>query len=210
MIKIPDKLKYTPLDIVFIGPSGTGKSSTINRLLGRNVANVGDIDPETSSIQSYNLTDNVRIWDTPGYGDSAQNDEMYFESLEQLLNRQYHTLGGDRSVIYLVDLVVLIIDAPSRDIGTVTGILDRLKSIGFPANRIVLVANRVDLIQSKIEKLPGAMRKRGNVLRKRIQEETGYALNRPIFISSNTTEGIEQLLEEIFSKASLGNRKRYL
>lgn len=209
-MKTHDRLIYTPLDIVFIGPSGTGKSSTINRLLGQNVASVGEIEPETSSIQSYNLTENVRILDTPGYGDSTQNDEMYYESLKKLLNRQYHTVGGDRSVVYLVDLVVLIIDAPSRDIGTVTWILDKLKSIGFPANRIILVANRVDLIQSKKEKLPEAMRKRGNVLRKRIQEETGYALNKPIFISSNTTENISKLFDEIIDRASLGNRKQFL
>lgn len=207
---VSDKLLYPPLDVVFIGASGTGKSSTINMLLGRKVARVGDVEPETNSIQAYQLTDAVRIWDTPGYGDSAQKDSVYFDSLKKLLKRQCHVIGLGDSVVYLIDIVVLIIDAQSRDLGTVTRIIDILKSIQFPARRIILVANRVDLIHSKKERLSGSMSKRGGILQRRIREETGYSLNKPIFFSASTTENIEKIIAEIARRSKFGNRKIHL
>jgi len=44
----------TPLDILLVGGTGTGKSSTLNALFGSTVAKIGDgVDPETQYISAH-------------------------------------------------------------------------------------------------------------------------------------------------------------
>ena len=51
-----------PLDMVLVGATGVGKSSTINALFGKDVAVVGTgVDPETQYIQHYQVNNVFRI-----------------------------------------------------------------------------------------------------------------------------------------------------
>ena len=66
LLKILEKLKRQKLNIMLVGATGVGKSSTINSIFNMNVAKVGDrVDPETSTIQKFEI-DNITLWDTPG------------------------------------------------------------------------------------------------------------------------------------------------
>lgn len=76
--------------ILLVGRTGTGKSSTINSLLGREAAAVGGVVPVTDSIQYFDCELNdavIRLYDTPGLCDSADmsNDDEYIKAIKEAL-----------------------------------------------------------------------------------------------------------------------------
>lgn len=72
-----EQLKKQKLNVMFVGATGVGKSSTINAVFDMEIAKVGiGVDPETANIQKYEV-DNITLWDTPGLGDSPEKDKLY-------------------------------------------------------------------------------------------------------------------------------------
>ena len=70
-ISMLSNAKNRKINLMLVGASGSGKSSTINALFDMSVAKVGvGADPETKEITKFDFG-NFTIWDTPGLGDSV-------------------------------------------------------------------------------------------------------------------------------------------
>ena len=83
--------RFRPLDVLIVGGTGTGKSSTINALFEREVAEVGrGCDPETMDVMSMELNELLRFWDSPGLGDNVESDKKYSKDLVDTLYKEYY------------------------------------------------------------------------------------------------------------------------
>ncbi len=105
-------LRGQKVNILITGATGCGKSSTINALFGKETAKVGITpDPETTAIERYDY-DNLVLWDSPGLGDGKEAD---IRNSKMIIDKLTET---DSEGNALIDLVLVILDGSSRDLGT--------------------------------------------------------------------------------------------
>ena len=98
-----------PLDVLLVGATGVGKSSTINALFGHRVAKVGTgCDPETQLVSSYKVKDYFRIHDSAGLGDGLANDERHAKNIIKELMTTVR-VNGDTSTPYGCRVTVMAI-----------------------------------------------------------------------------------------------------
>ena len=106
------KLKELKVNILITGATGSGKSSTINALFDTEKAKVGQgVSPETMSISRFEL-ENIVLFDSPGLGDGKEADVLHSKGIVDKL----YELDGDGKP--LIDLVLVVLDGSSRDLGT--------------------------------------------------------------------------------------------
>jgi GTP-binding protein EngB required for normal cell division len=81
LLKIQEKAKARGFSFLLVGRAGVGKSSTINSLMGREIAPVGEFEAETKIVKAYPAPSNAiipyRIYDTPGLCDADGDNEAY-------------------------------------------------------------------------------------------------------------------------------------
>lgn len=151
MLKKLRQFRTAKTNIVLVGATGSGKSSTINALFScrgsaadvaqlQEVAKVGVTpDPETSEIEKY-VIGNLTLWDTPGLGDSAEQDLRSKEAIQELLERE------DEQGRPLIDLALVVMDASSKDLGTTYNVLN---DVIIPSledrGRILVALNQADI-----------------------------------------------------------------
>lgn len=156
----------TETNIMLVGATGCGKSSTINALfsVGENedlsngeenedleeivtsksymeVAKVGSkSDPETKDIEKYRIG-NLVLWDTPGFGDGTEIDIHHKEVITDLLREK------DEDGKALIDLVLVIFDGSTKDLGTSYKILNDVIIPEFKddESRILIALNQADI-----------------------------------------------------------------
>ena len=120
--------------IVFAGRSNVGKSSVINRLLGRkNFARASAVPGKTAHINYFLIDDAVYLADLPGYGYAKVPDaeklrwakllESYFERTD------------------LISAGVLIVDARHKPTGDDVLMAQWFKGVGCP---LIVLANKAD------------------------------------------------------------------
>ena len=171
------------------GATGCGKSSTINALFGSEVAKVGVTpEPETMDIGQYNLP-NLTIWDSPGLGDGKKDAEHAKNIKEKLV--QTHEKGD-----FLIDLVLVILDGRSRDLGTSYELINKviIPNLGNETNRLLVAINQCDMAmkgrywnseankpESKLEKF---LIEKAMSVKQRIEESTGVSIVEPVYYSA--------------------------
>ena len=126
---------------MLVGATGVGKSSTINAIFDAETAKVGySVDPETKHTEKYEIGNNIVLWDTPGFGDSPENDREYAKEIVSTLRKK------DSDGNLLIDAVVVLIDGSSRDLKTTYEIIEQVIAPYLGDNkRIVLAINQCDL-----------------------------------------------------------------
>lgn len=207
-----NSLKTQKLNILFVGATGVGKSSTINAIFDREIATVGEwVNPETTIIDKYEI-DNLILWDTPGLGDSPENDRKYAKSISSLLQ----TKNGEGEL--LIDAVVVVFDASSRDIGTACEMLNRVIIPDLNDNkRITLAINQADIAMSgrnwdKENALPNPvllkfLEEKAESINRRINSSCGIDIM-PVYYSAIYRYNISKLLLTIMNTIPL--EKRYM
>ena len=142
-------IREQKINLMVTGATGCGKSSTINALFKTEVAKVGTgVDPETMEITKYEL-DNLVIWDTPGLGDGKEADVRHAKNIVSKLNEK------DGKGELLIDLVLVILDGSTRDLGTSYELINQVivPNLGEDKEERILVAiNQADVAMKSRER----------------------------------------------------------
>ena len=128
--------------VVFAGRSNVGKSSVINRLLGRkNLARVGSAPGKTTHINYFGVDDKLYLIDLPGYG-YAKVSQRERERWGRLIEAWFADTR-------LMTLGILIVDARHKPTDDDRTMSDFFLGTGKP---YVVVANKLDkLRKSQVE-----------------------------------------------------------
>ena len=185
------EMQKTKVNLMITGCTGCGKSSTINALFNvdkdplfvkNEYAKIGTSpDPETMEICRYELG-NLIIWDTPGLGDGTKADEQHRKNILKKLHEK------DQDGNLLIDLVLVIIEGTSRDMGTSYTLINEvlIPELGKDAkDRILVAINKADVALNNNskhfnyvthqpdEKLKAFLIEKEESVRRRIRESTG-------------------------------------
>jgi predicted GTPase len=192
------QLKKQKVNLMITGATGCGKSSTINAMFNTEVAKVGvGVDPETMGIQKYEL-DNLILWDSPGLGDGKEKDIQHSKGIIKKLNEL------DEQGNPLIDLVLVILDGGSRDLGTSYELINKvvIPNLGKSAkDRILVAINQADVAMkgrywdynnNKPEpKLVEFLEEKARSVKNRVKEATGIDIE-PIYYSAGYKEDNEE------------------
>lgn len=145
--EILNKIRNIKVNVLLIGGTGVGKSSTINALFSMDKAKISanakighGVTPETKEIQKYEL-ENIILWDTPGLGDNENDDDKYKKMIVAKLQEE----DDDKNA--LIDLVLLILDAGSRDYSSAFTLIKEVivQNLKGQHERLLIGINQADL-----------------------------------------------------------------
>lgn len=143
---VDNAIRETKINLLIVGATGSGKSTTIKALFK------GDLEipireggrPRTMEIESYKLSEDLTIYDSPGLGD-GEKDKEHIEKIQELLKKK------DNKGNALVDLVLIIVDGRAeRDLATtyhtIKVISEAMKK--KDRDRILIAINKCDQMSS--------------------------------------------------------------
>lgn len=194
------ELRAQKLNILITGATGCGKSSTINALFNMGAANSVEVatvgtgpDPETMDIAKYEIG-NMVLWDSPGLGDGKEADERHARNIVSKLNERDHK--GD----LLIDLVLVVLDGSTRDLGTSYELINKVIIPNLGKNkkdRILVAINQADAAMNGRHwdyerncpdaKLVEFLDEKCESVRRRIYDGTGVDIE-PIYYSAGYKE----------------------
>lgn len=194
-----------PLDVLLVGGTGTGKSTTLNALFGASVAKVGaGVEPETQKISAHQLHDFLRFHDSAGLGDGKAADHNHAKNITSELLKTI-TVDGQRNGY--IDLTLVLLDGSSRDLGTAFRLLETVVLKAIEPQRVVVAINQADMGMKgrhwdaqKNRPEPPLLEFLGaqaTSVQQRIKESTGLKVSKPIHYSAQFGYNIKGLLDHI-------------
>lgn len=201
------KAGFVPLDVLLVGATGVGKSSTLNALFGEDMAKVGEgVDPETMLVQKYRVHDYLRFWDSPGLGDGAAQDQEHAKKLTDILNKTYTHSDG---VWGFIDLVMVVLDGGSRDMGTTYRLLEQVILKNIAPGRVLVVVNQADMAMSgrywdssahcPQGELRDFLEEKTASVQKRLLEATGMKIQTPVYYSATENYRLDKVMDAIIN-----------
>lgn len=200
ILNLLEENRKQQVNIMLVGATGSGKSSTINAMFDMEVATVGvGVDPETAEIQKYEL-DNLVIWDTPGLGDGVEQDIRHKNAIIKKMNEV------DENGNPVIDMVIVILDAASKDLGTSYDFINQLliPCLGSEQakSRIMIALNQCDMAMkgrhwddeknAPDEVLKATLEEKTASVKRRIKDATGLELEPMYYCAGYKEEGEEQ------------------
>ena len=166
----------TTPEVSFVGRSNVGKSSLINRLLGRkNLAKVSATPGKTANVNFFDV-DGITVVDLPGYG-FAKVSRAERERWANLISGYF---GQERSYTLVVSLVDIRHDAQELDLQ----MIDYLRDEELP---FVVALTKAD----KLSRNKAAQQKA------RLAKGLGVDPQRMVLTSAETGLGIDELRRRI-------------
>ncbi|MEX2369158.1 MAG: ribosome biogenesis GTP-binding protein YihA/YsxC [Candidatus Paceibacterota bacterium] len=126
-------------NIVVAGRSNAGKSSVINRLLGRQLARTSSTPGKTQEINFFSIDAAAYLVDLPGYGYA----KLPAARAEKLRKQMIWYLARSGAPI---KLLLLVLDVRRGSKGLDRDLLDIASGEGIP---VVIVANKIDKCNQK-------------------------------------------------------------
>ena len=207
-------MKIRPLDVMVTGVTGAGKSTTLNALFERYVAKVGEgVAPETMDLTAYSLNEVARFWDTPGVGDGVINDMNHERKIKELLHKTY-TIDGDS--YGWIDLVLVILEGITRDMGATYRLLNEVLIPNFQYDRILIAVNQCDVAMKgrhwnkfscrPERQLEDFLEEKIMTIKQRVRQSTGINIITPVYYSGEYGYNIEKLMDLIIDHIPLERR----
>lgn len=214
MLKKLSIIGVQPLDLLIVGATGAGKSTTLNTILQKEEAAVGyGAEPETMDTKYYMINDFFRIWDSPGLGDGVEIDKEHKKKISDLLKKRYQ-----RNYINygFVDMVLVLLDASSRDFGTEYDLINNVILKHISPDRVLIAVNKADfgmygrhwdsINNQPDDALLRTLEEKVFSVKKRINESTGLNVPKPIYYSAEYGYNITKLLDLIINNIPITKR----
>ena len=193
------RIREKKVNIMLVGATGSGRSSTAKALFNMDAARVG-ADLKTDSVTSYVLG-NLTVWvcDIPAPGCGAKSGEKYNTMLVKKLSET------DENGNPLIDMVLVVLDASSKDLGTSFDLINKvlIPCLGEGRHgRILIGLNHADMaMKGKYwdaeknepdEVLLEYLKKKAESAEKRIRETTGLTIKPVYYCTGYKEEGGER------------------
>ena len=207
--------RFRPLDVLVVGGTGSGKSSTINALFEKEVTKIGrSCNPETMNVSSMELNELMRFWDSLGLGDNVASDKRYSKDLVDMLYKDYFL---DDNRYGFIDTILVILDGSGRDMGTTYRLLNEVVTPNFQVDRVLVAINQADVAMKgrhwdEKENCPDSvllefLEEKAESVCSRLKEATGVKVSRPVFYSAERGYNVKKLLDMIIDNMPRERRK---
>lgn len=164
------------------------------------------------------MKDYFRVHDSAGLGDGISNDEKHAKNIINELLKTV-TTNSDKSTSYgFIDMVMVILDGSSRDLGTTYQLLKNVILPIFDPKRIIVVINQADMAMKgrywnhnfciPEQPLIDFLEEKSKTTQDRIKEATGLTINRPIYYSAEYSFNIDKIISHI--KSNLPRERRII
>jgi len=145
--------KMNPLNIINIGKTGAGKSTIINAVFCKDVAQVGIGEPVTQHCEKYSISDSpITIYDSKGLETGKDNDDILKE-IYNLVDAQNSTQNTNE---YIHICWYCVLDGGNRMDPNEVEIIEKLRKRGIPVIIVITQSvggNRTSEFISKIMKV---------------------------------------------------------
>lgn len=187
-------------NILIIGSTGVGKSTLLNKIKNKDVANIGyGVKPETQTVERYNLTSKITLWDSPGLGEAIEKDQSYEKRLKKILKDEG-----------FINLILIVIDIKDKRITTVSKLIKKIMKVNKNfADKFVFILNKVDEAKNyrywddgnncpspiQLEEIQEKIKD----YTKRIEEKTHIQINKFLSCSAETGYNLHTISNSLYS-----------